>query len=255
MLLKVVWDVDPILFQFGGFTMRWYALAFVLAIPTAYFTFRYFLRRENLNTKHAIGLTEYGFFGVLIGARLGQVLFYELLYYLENPIEIFQIWKGGLASHGAFLGVLLASYLYARKKDAPSFLWIVDRGTVAICLCACLARIGNLFNSEIYGTPTDLPWAFKFTRVDFLWRHPSQLYDALLVFLLALVLLRVYKMSKLPKGLMLGLFFLLGFGIRTILEIWKANAWISSSLSVPIITTGVFLTALSLKRFKGEYPA
>jgi len=253
MLLKVVWDVDPYLFQVGSFGLRWYALAFVFGIPITYFTFKYFLRKEKLNESQAIALTEYGFFGIVIGARIGQVLIYEWDYYSSNPLEILQIWKGGLASHGAFIGTIIAAYLYSRKKNAPEYLWILDRGTVAICLCAALTRIGNLFNSEIVGKVTDVPWAFKFTAVDDLWRHPSQIYDSVFIFLLAFVLMRIYKMASLPKGLMLGLFFFLGFGIRTFLEVWKEDAGTTSALSVPIIIAGVFITALSLKRFKGEY--
>jgi len=252
--LHIVWDADPVIFSIGSFHFRWYALAFTLAIPIAYGFFRYFLLREGLATSKAIRLVEYGLIGVIVGARLGQVFFYEWEYFSQNPLEILKVWNGGLASHGAAIGVLLASYLFARKHVELSLLWILDRGTIIICFGAGLIRIGNLFNSEIYGMVTSVPWAFQFSAVDELFRHPSQIYDALLVFILGAALLLIYKQKRdLPKGLLLGLFFSLGFGIRMFLEQWKAGADTTQLLNVPIILTGAVILYFAVNKRWGTY--
>ncbi len=131
--------------------------------------------------------------GTIIGARLGHCLFYEPAYYLSNPVEILMVWHGGLASHGAGIGIFIALYLFA-KKSKKSYLWILDRVAVVVALSGFFIRTGNLMNSEIYGVETNLPWGFVFLRNgETVPKHPTQIYEALAYLFVFILLYFIYK--------------------------------------------------------------
>jgi prolipoprotein diacylglyceryl transferase len=184
-------------------------------------------------------------------------LFYDPAYYLANPLKILAIWEGGLASHGGNLGVLIALYLYQRKTS-DSYLWLVDRVSVAAALGSSFVRIGNFFNSEILGIPTQRAWGVVFARVDQLPRHPVQLYEALCYALVFVLLIIVYKKTydKPIKGLLFGIFTALVFSIRFVLEFFKTEQAAYSidlpistgqMLSIPFALAGIGLIVWSLK--------
>jgi prolipoprotein diacylglyceryl transferase len=183
---------------------------------------------------------------------------YEPDYYLRHPVEILKVWEGGLASHGGAVGVLLAVWLFSRRRPEFPFLWLMDRIIVPTALGACLIRLGNLFNSEILGDATSVPWAFVFLRVDNVPRHPAQLYESISYLLVFIALLLIYRRlkSRTPRGLLLGLFLISVFTIRFFIEFvkqrqadYEANLPLSvgQMLSVPFIAAGVVLVWRALR--------
>lgn len=162
LLSYIIWDSNPILFTLGSFEARWYGLLFA----SAFFFGQYFItkifRGEGKPDRDVETITVYMMVATVVGARLGHCLFYEPEYYLSHPIEILKIWKGGLASHGATVGIIAAMYFYSRNRPGQSMLWILDRIVIVVALGGFFIRMGNLMNSEIVGKPTDVPWAFVF---------------------------------------------------------------------------------------------
>jgi prolipoprotein diacylglyceryl transferase len=202
--------------------------------------------------------------GTILGARLGHCLFYEPAYYLANPWEILKIWHGGLASHGAAVGIILALYLFSRRTKRPT-IYILDRISITVALAGFLIRMGNLMNSEIYGIKTSLPWGFKFVRdypqgtpIEVIpSMHPTQIYEALAYLAGFLILLFIYnKANSKPKpGLLFGLFLIFIFGTRFLIEFIKQpqvdfekdmilnmGQW----LSIPLIIVGIGMIIWSL---------
>src|SRR5262249_49124455 len=154
-----------------------------------YLIVRWQFRIEGKPESDLDHLLIYLVLGTIIGARLGHCLLYEPRFYLSHPLQILRIWEGGLASHGGATGVLIALYLYCRRRPNQPFLWLLDRVVVPTALGASLIRLGNLFNSEILGVPTQVPWAFVFVRVSSEPLHPAQLYESLSYLLVFFVLL------------------------------------------------------------------
>jgi prolipoprotein diacylglyceryl transferase len=254
----VSWNVSPTIVRFGPLQLRWYGLMFLIGFLWGYQAMRKICQWEGKSTEKLDSLLTHIFLGTLIGARLGHCLFYEPGYYLSHPLDIFKIWEGGLASHGGSLGVLLAIWLFSRKnKDFP-LMWIFDRVVIFTVLTGAFIRIGNLMNSEIIGRPTDLAWAFVFEKVDKLPRHPTQIYESLSYFVIALIgwlIYRKYK-AKLPPGRIFGLSVALVFIARFFIEFFKENQesfesdmWINMGqlLSLPFIAVGFYFFARSFK--------
>jgi phosphatidylglycerol:prolipoprotein diacylglycerol transferase len=208
-------------------------------------------RKENKPTQDLDPLLMYLVIGTVVGARLGHVLFYDPGYYFSHPLEIIKIWKGGLASHGGALGVLLATYLYSRKHPTQPYLWLLDRLAIPTALASAFIRLGNFFNSEILGTPTTVPWAIVFDRVDNVPRHPVQLYESISYLIIFIILMTLYKKraENLRPGMLLGLLLILVFGVRFMLEFIKmhqaayATEFLSVGqwLSIPMVIAGVVL--------------
>jgi prolipoprotein diacylglyceryl transferase len=217
----LVWDLDPEIFHLGPIHIRWYGLFFALGFLFGYQIMVQFYRREKRNLDNLSDLLLYLIVGTLTGARLAHVVLYQPDYYLAHPWEIFMIWQGGLASHGGFTGVLIALYLYLKKRRDMSFLELADRLTIPCLLPAALIRVGNFFNSEILGTPSTLPWAVVFARVDNVPRHPAMLYEAAAYFLFFCVLYFAY--------------------------------WNTTIMQFPGRVFGIALTAASLARFMIEF--
>ncbi|MFA3783341.1 prolipoprotein diacylglyceryl transferase [Melioribacteraceae bacterium 4301-Me] len=251
MLNFIYWDVSPIIFSWGPITVRWYGLLFATSFLVGYYIMAYIFKKEGKDENDLNDLIWYMILGTVIGARLGHVLFYNPSYYLSNPIEILEIWKGGLASHGAGIGILIAIYLYSRKKSAQSFLWTIDRIVITVALAGFFIRTGNLFNSEIIGKPSDLPWAFIFASVDDIPRHPTQIYEALAYLSIFIFLFSFYKkkFGQLKEGLIFGLFLITVFGFRFCVEFLKENQSqfeqylplnMGQLLSIPFIAAGIY---------------
>lgn len=246
----LVWDVSPTILELGPIKLRYYGLIFAAMLMGGFYIFRWQMLRGGYSEKQADRYLLFGVLGVVIGSRLGHVMFYEPGRYFSNPIEILKIWKGGLASHGATIGLLFVSYLFARSEKIK-VLEIFDRITMPAALGATAVRIGNFFNSEIVGRATDVPWAIKFPLgyqdaglpLELVpARHPSQLYEALmgLCVLATLYLIdRKFKEER-PLGLLFGTFGILYFGGRFLIEFVKEYQAISPDAS--ILTMGQYLS-------------
>ncbi|MFC2088672.1 prolipoprotein diacylglyceryl transferase [Calditrichota bacterium] len=246
------WNFDPVIIRVGPMALRWYSLMFMLAFLGGYVIMRWIYNKEKKDADRVDQLFVFMFFSTIIGARLGHCLFYNPVYYLSNPLEILMIWKGGLASHGAAVGILTGLYIYSKKNPDLKYLWIVDRIVIVVALSGFFIRMGNLFNSEIVGITTDVPWAFIFTKIDMLPRHPAQLYEAIAYLFIFGLLIAIYKKNtvKLEGGYLLGLFFLCVFGFRFFVEFFKENqavfekGWtlnMGQILSIPLVLIGIFL--------------
>ena len=255
--LTVVWDINPVIFKIGPLTLRWYSLLFVAGFPLGYWLFTKFFKREGFDVNLLEPLLYAMLIGTIVGARLGHCLFYQPDYYLTKAhwIEIFKPWEGGLASHGGAIGVLLALGWYSLKygkKEGFNMLWLLDRLVIAVAFTGCFIRLGNLFNSEIYGDVTDLPWGFLFVRRgELLPKHPTQIYEALSYLLLGFLLLWLYrkKSGKIYRGILFGLFFLICFGMRFLIEFIKEPQVefekdmvlnMGQLLSIPFIIVGIY---------------
>ena len=251
------WNIDPILFSIGPISIRWYGLFFTLGFIAGYLFIRHVFLQEKKTEADLDTLFPYMVISTLIGARLGHCLFYNPRYYfLEHPIEILMIRNGGLASHGGAIGILCGLYLYSRHRPQQTYLWLLDRLAIPVAFSGCLIRIGNLFNSEIIGIPSDVPWAFTFTLrgdlMPILPRHPVQLYESIAYGMICIVLFKVYRRygAETPRGLLTGLFLITVFSSRFLIEFLKvpqamyAENFVLSVgqiLSIPAIPIGCFL--------------
>lgn len=163
MLNYIFWNVSPEMFTSGNFSIRWYGALFAVSFLLGYYVLSRIFSKEGLAPKLVDKLTIYVFLGTIIGLRLGHCLFYEPSYYLAHPLEILKVWKGGLASHGAAIGILIALFLFARKTK-KNYLWLLDRIVIIVILVGTFIRVGNLMNSEIIGAPTSSKHAFLFVN-------------------------------------------------------------------------------------------
>jgi prolipoprotein diacylglyceryl transferase len=259
-LQQITWDISPLIFKLGGLQVRWYGLFFALAFYIGYIILeKQVFKREGLKTDLLDKLATYVVIGTIVGARLGHVFFYEPQSYLQNPLSILKIWEGGLASHGAAIGILLALMLFVRKSG-KSYLWTLDRVVIVVALGGFFIRMGNLMNSEIYGHITTLPWGFIFVRdgqAD--PRHPTQIYEGLSYLLLFFALLSYYRKNykTMKEGTIFGIFLIALFGVRFLIEFVKEpqvafeqtmalnmGQW----LSVPFILAGVGLLTYNYRK-------
>ena len=246
------WNIHPEIFNIGFLSVRWYGLLFASSFLIGSFIGSWIFKRENKPQESLDRILIYMLLGTVIGARLGECLFYNPAYYLANPLEIFKIWKGGLASHGAGVGLFISTLIYSRRTPGQSYIWILDRGCIVVALSGCFIRMGNLFNSEIIGKPTNASWGFVFERIDDIPRHPTQLYESFIYLLIFLILITIYRNMDLDKvpGLLIGPFLILIFGARLGVEFLKENQAEFESglilnmgqfLSIPMILVGVFV--------------
>lgn len=253
---------DPIAFSFGPLSVRWYGLMYLVAFVQFILLGR--LRIKNrpgfLSTEQLDDLLFYGMLGVILGGRLGQVLFYEPGYYLANPLEILAVWKGGMSFHGGFLGVLVAMGLWTRKHGKHWF-DVMDFVAPLVPLGLAAGRIGNFINGELWGRVADpsLPWAMVFPQSgDMQPRHPSQLYHVGLEGVVLFVILWLYSRQPKPRAAVSGIF-LIGYGaFRFITEFFRepdhgifGQSYIISMgqwLSLPMILAGVAMLAFSYRK-------
>ena len=261
-ILAINWNVDPEIISLGFFSLRWYSLLFISGFILGWFIFKWFFKREGISEKLLDPLLYTLLIGTIIGARLGHCLFYQPDYYLtaEHFWEIFQPWKGGLASHGGTIALFIAMWWFAKhygKKHDFDLIWILDHLCIAVCFAATFIRLGNLMNSEIYGHVTSLPWGFVFEgRGETEPKHPTQLYEALSYAILGVVLILLYKnrVKWLYRGSYIGMFFIVLFGMRFIIEFVKEDQVgfeagmalnMGQWLSIPFILIGVGLLIYS----------
>lgn len=272
MLLYVTWDVNPELFSIGGLTVRWYGALWALGIFLALIIVGKLYKNEKLPETWMDKQFMYVVIGTILGARLGHCFFYEwhLLKqpveflgitfkygnpYLSKPWELLYIWQGGLASHGGALGIIIAMYFYNKKVTHKGFIWGFDRLVIGAAITGAAIRLGNLMNSEIYGSVTNLPWGFIFTQDpqgDGLPHHPTQIYEILYCLVTFAVTWWLYwkKKAYLREGLIFGVFLIGVFGTRFLLEFIKLNQEdfegglllnMGQILSIPFIIWGLYL--------------
>ncbi len=259
---QVIWNVSPELVAFtDSYAIRWYGVLFSLGYIVAYFILLQAFKKEKIPQIVLEKLTLAAIVGGVVGARLGHCFFYEPMRYIHNPIEILYVWHGGLASHGGAIGVLIAFWFVIRKMEY-SYLFLLSRAMLVVPLTGAFIRIGNLMNSEIYGTETSLPWGFVFQRSSDVIagieqavpRHPTQLYEAgayILVFIGLQIYywLNLYKQKTISTNTIIGVFLVGIFASRFIIEFFKVNqvafesAWylnLGQLLSIPFILYGVY---------------
>ncbi|OFY60182.1 MAG: prolipoprotein diacylglyceryl transferase [Bacteroidetes bacterium RBG_19FT_COMBO_42_10] len=263
-LLVIPWDVNPEIFRIGSFAIRWYGLLFASSFLFGYVILGRIFKNENLSDALLDKLTVYVAIGTIVGARLGHCLFYEPGFYLSHPGEILKIWHGGLASHGAAIGIILSILLFARnaKKD---FTWVIDRVAIVVALSGFFIRTGNLMNSEIYGVETTLPWGFVFLRNgENAPKHPTQIYEALTYLIIFLLLLWLYwrKKGAYIQGTLISLTCILIFTSRFFIEFLKEdqvefeasmNLNMGQWLSIPFVILGCVWLYYSVKKKKISY--
>ena len=253
---------DPIALQLGPLAIRWYGLMYLIGFGAFFFLGRMRARRDawrGINEALIDDLLFFGVLGVILGGRLGYILFYKPVYYLSHPLEIFMVWQGGMAFHGGFLGVLIAMALVARKHQL-SWLAVTDFIAPLVPLGLASGRLGNFINGELWGrvAPADLPWSMVFASGGPLPRHPSQLYQFAMEGLLLFALLWFYSSRPRPIGAISGLF-LAGYGVfRFVAEFFREpddflgllafSLSMGQWLSLPMIVTGIAMLAWSYRR-------
>ena len=267
--MSIYWDFDPVMLRLGeNFDIRYYGLMWALAIGLAAVMFDRFVKREGLPEKVSESIFYFGTLATIIGSRVGHCLFYEPDKYLAEPLRILtDIRDGGMASHGAAIGLLIGLWLFSRRNKLP-YLWSLDRIMIAVAIGGAMVRLGNLLNSEIIGAPTDAPWGFIFARLypagtpveAMVARHPAQIYEALCYVVTFVVLMWLYykrDMARRRPGLMFGVGLIGIFLTRFLIEFVKENqeAFEQSMtlnmgqwLSVPFIVMAVALIWYSLSR-------
>jgi phosphatidylglycerol---prolipoprotein diacylglyceryl transferase len=248
----ISWDVSPEIIDFGFWALRWYSLMFALGFILSHYVMLDIFKNEGHTQEELDKLTIYMVLATVIGARLGHCLFYEFDYYSQHPLDIVKVWEGGLASHGAGIGILTALFFFAKTTPNVTYIWILDRIAIVVALCGALIRLGNFFNSEIVGTETQLPWGVIFMRNgDDFARHPSQLYESFSCAILFFVLWYCYKKTdfKDMPGRLFGIFLIVCFSLRIVYEFLKENQVefengmllnMGQILSIPMVALGLY---------------
>jgi phosphatidylglycerol:prolipoprotein diacylglycerol transferase len=215
-------NFDPVAIQFFSVEIRWYSLAYIIGILLGWIlSKKIFISNDNIKIKFDDYLT-YIILGIIIGGRLGYVIFYNFSYYLNNFFEIFKIWQGGMSFHGGLIGVIIATILFNKKNLEATFKYL-DIVSLVAPVGIFFGRIANFINSELYGTETNVPWAVKFVKVDNLFRHPSQLYEAFfegIILFLILIFFRNKNFLNKP-GFISGMFLVFYSLFRFIIEFFR----------------------------------
>lgn len=255
--MTFIHDISPILVSLGGLEIRWYGLLFSFGLLLSYFFIRWIFQKQKYPLEKLDSVVLFLFFGLVIGARLGEVFFYEWGYFSEHPLEIFMIWNGGLSSHGAAIGLFVAYLLWCKIYKA-GFSQYVDALALGMPITAGFVRLGNFFNSEIVGNTTGTDYGVVFARLgEDLPRHPVQLYSALMNFLVFVILFIIYKrhFKKTPKMFFMFLYVLLYFVGRFTVEFWKDLQGPIESLPIQMgQLLSVFPILIALGYFTFVYP-
>lgn len=262
-------QIDPVALTLGPLSIHWYGLMYLLGFVLFIILGRYRIKRtpqSKFTNEMLDDALFYGALGVIIGGRLGHVLFYQFGYYLQHPLEIFAVWQGGMSFHGGFIGTLIAMLLLARKYNLR-WLNVTDFLVPMVPLGLGAGRIGNFINAELWGRPTDVPWGMVFPYVDNLPRHPSQLYQFFLEGIVLFLVVWIYSAKARPMGAVTGVF-MVGYGVlRSIAEFYREpetgfmgiltwgitmGQWLS--LPMILIGTGMLIWAYRqpIKQEKGE---
>ncbi|MDB2362882.1 prolipoprotein diacylglyceryl transferase [Candidatus Pelagibacter bacterium] len=245
-------NFDPVAFQIMSFEIRWYSLAYILGIVIGWtLCKKIFIKNLDISEKFDDYIT-YLIIGIILGGRLGYIIFYNFSYYSENILDIFKIWQGGMSFHGGLLGVIASSYIFAKKNNQNIFSYL-DQVSLVAPIGIFFGRLANFINSELYGTTTDVPWSVIFIKVDNLSRHPSQLYEAILEgIILFLILIYFINKNYLKKpGLISGLFLIFYSLFRFFVEFFRVpdeqigylilNLTMGQIISLVFAATGIIL--------------
>ena len=223
----MVHNFDPVLIDLGIIKIHWYSLAYVFGILIGWWYGRLIITKKIHGSdqenylKNFDDLISYIIIGVIVGGRLGYVIFYNLTFFLNQPIEIFKLWEGGMSFHGGLIGVILSTYIFSKVKKLNYKIYF-DIICCAAPIGIFLGRIANFINSELYGTPTDKPWGIIFPEIDNLNRHPSQLYEAFLEGIVLFVLINFLFLKKNFNHGLISFLFLIFYGIfRIISEFYR----------------------------------
>jgi len=268
--------IDPVAISIGPLSVRWYALAYIFGLLLAIFVAKRLLRKAELfrpgkpfmESEMMDDFMLWAMLGAVLGGRLGYVLFYKPAYFLSHPADIIAVWKGGMSFHGGFLGFIFAAWLFAKRHEIP-FLRLLDISAAVAPLALLLGRIANFINGELWGRPTDVPWAMVFPHAGPEPRHPSQLYEAALegVVLFAVLMWLVHRFRALARpGLVAGVF-TAGYGLaRFTVEFFREpdahlgylmGGWLTMGmvLSVPLMAAGGWLIARALRAARADTAA
>ena len=240
-------NFDPVAIQIFSIEIRWYSLAYIFGILIGWLYCKKILIKDKNISKLFDDLISYLIIGIILGGRLGYVIFYNLEYFLSNPIEILMIWQGGMSFHGGLLGVLASTIIYAKKHNVNKFIFLdLIAGSAPIGIF--LGRIANFLNSELYGRETDILWSVIFTRIDNITRHPSQIYEALLegVILFFILFFFIKKNYLLKPGLISSLFLIFYSLFRFLVEFFRVPdeqvGFIYLNLTIGQIISLIFLS-------------
>ncbi|OOG76192.1 prolipoprotein diacylglyceryl transferase [Algoriphagus sp. A40] len=263
--LAINWNHDGGILDLGFYELRWYSLLFAFGFILSFFFLGKLFRKELVPMEKLDVLVVNVVVATVLGARLGHCIFYEFDYYSQHPLEIlfpvrfspyFEIIGfRGLASHGGAIGIFIAILIYCQNQQMKVF-WVLDKLSLVIPLACAFIRLGNLFNSEMIGPPTSVPWAFVFQQIDNIPRHPGQVYEAIAYFSIFVFLNLFSKKSNRENGFIFGLFLVLMFLARFILEFFKIDQVSFESgmmlnmgqlLSLPFIIAGILLMAWKSK--------
>ena len=245
-------NFDPVAFQIFSLEIRWYSLAYIVGIVLGWI----YCKRKLIKDQHIIDLFDdfisYLIIGIILGGRLGYVLFYNFEYYLENPMEILMVWNGGMSFHGGLLGIVVASKIFSKKYELDQFIFL-DLVALSAPIGIFFGRVANFINSELYGTETDLPWSVKFILIDNIKRHPSQLYEAFFEGIVLFFILRYFfKKQYLNRpGQISGLFLIFYSLFRFLVEFFRLpdqqmgylilNLSMGQLISIVFLIIGMFL--------------
>jgi prolipoprotein diacylglyceryl transferase len=272
MLASIVWNVDPEIVTLGPVVLRWYGIMWAIGFLVGYSIEEKVYNRERMPEENMEKLFLYMLIGTVIGARLGHCFFYDWEYYSRHLTEVLCVWKGGLSSHGGACGILLALYIFSRKVAHKSYMWVMARIVLAVALCGSCIRFGSLMNHEIYGHPSDVPWAFQFITNIHAWQngadpiyslpsHPTQIYEMLYCLITFAVVMFLYWKTNARKfeGFIFGVFLIGIFLTRFLLEFIKNNQEsfedamvlnMGQLLSVPLILWGIYLLVKSFSAIR-----
>jgi prolipoprotein diacylglyceryl transferase len=253
---NLTWGIDPEIFSLGPISPRWYGVLFAGAFVSGYLFGVKLWKDAGRKVEEMESVLTWILVGTVIGARLGHVIFYDPGYYLRNLDQVLAVWNGGLASHGAAIAIIITMIYLAKKIPKMSFWWLADRVVIPTAIGGAFIRMGNFFNSEIYGHETDAPWGIIFTNLPgpagMVPRHPTMLYEVLLCLIVFAVLWTIYKKYKAapPEGSLFGMFLILLFSGRFFLEYTKipqadfAADWainMGQVLSIPMVLIGLYI--------------
>ncbi len=255
----ITWTIKPEIFSLGPISVRYYGLFFAISFMLGYYLMERMFKWEKIPLPWLEKLFIYVVVATVLGARLGHVFFYAWDYYSQNIGEILMVWKGGLASHGGALGIVIAILIYSKKVSKKSPIWILDRLVIPTALAAFFIRMGNLMNSEIYGVETSLPWGFVFANNgETEPKHPTQIYEALTYLSLFGLLMWMYWKTKARErvGLIFGVFLIGTFLSRIFIEVVKEDQEkfeadmalnMGQWLSIPFVLAGIYFIYRSYK--------
>ena len=245
-------NFDPVAIQIFSLEIRWYSLAYIIGILTGWLISKKFFISENTIYEKFDDYVTYVILGIIIGGRLGYVLFYNLEYYSNNLVDVFKIWQGGMSFHGGLLGVVIFSIWFAKKNNDNPFTYL-DIVALVAPIGIFFGRVSNFINSELYGTVTDIPWAVQFVQIDNLYRHPSQLYEAALEGITLLIILLYFRRIgylKIP-GLISSLFLIFYSLFRFLTEFFRVpdehlgyiffNLTMGQLISIILFLIGIYL--------------